>query len=298
MDMDPKNLRAFYYVGRYGSVLKAANFLKVSSPAISVQLKKLEKELQLKLFERYPNKIVLTDTGRIILDKAELVFDALGQLKTAASQTPEMDPETLTIALGSDLPKFLAPRIAAFTRRHPALRLTIISRPSETLSLLVADEVDVAIGWFPKIPRTLEKKLLFKSKMHLIFPRNHTLARKKTVMLSDTAAFRLILQARSVAARRVIDAAFHTNGIEIENTLEVGTCDAIKEFVRLGLGIGFVHDICLPMERKKTICSVDMSGEIDAIDVSLIYKKSTFRKSSYRALIESLITSRGTGDRN
>jgi DNA-binding transcriptional LysR family regulator len=130
--------------------------------------------------------------------------------------------------------------------------------------------------------------------MHLIFPKNHPLARKKSVTLADTAAFRLILHARSVAARRVIDAGFHANGIVIENILEVGTCDAIKEFVRLGLGIGFVHDICLPEETEEIIDARDMSGKIDTIEVSLIHKKSTFRKPSYRALIESLVASRGT----
>jgi DNA-binding transcriptional LysR family regulator len=294
MELDPRKLRVFYYVGKYGSLLKAANYLKVSSPAISVQLKKLERELQVKLFDRYPNKVILTEKGRLLLDEANHVFEALERLKEAVSQTPQTDSGTLTIALGSDLPKFLAPQIAAFSHKYPRLRMTIISRPSETLSLLIEGAVDVAIGWFPKVPRALQKRTLFNSKMHLIFPRNHPLSRKRNLSLTDIAAFRLILHASSAAARRVIDSGFHRNGIEVENVLEVGTCEAITEFVRLGLGVGFVHDICLPKEREKTIGSLDMSGKLDAIEVSLIYKKSTARKPSYQALIESLVVSRGT----
>jgi DNA-binding transcriptional LysR family regulator len=60
--MDLRNLRAFYFVGKYGSLLKAANYLKLTSPAISVQVKKLEADLRLKLFDRCPNKL-MADTS-------------------------------------------------------------------------------------------------------------------------------------------------------------------------------------------------------------------------------------------
>lgn len=291
MALDPKRLRAFYYVARYGSLLTAANYLKVSSPAISVQLKKLEGELQVKLFERYPNKVVLTEHGRVLLEKTKRVFEAIAQLEEAASQTPQTEFETVTIALGSDLPKYLAPQIAAFSRRHPRLRMTIISRPSETLSLLVEGAVDVAIGWFPKIPRALQKRTLFNSKIYLVFPRKHPMSRKGNVSLMDIASDRLILHARSAAARLLIDSGFRENGIEIQNILEVGTCETIIEFVRLGLGIGFVHDICLPKGKEKKLGSLDMSSKFGTIEVSLVYKKSTASKPSYQALIENLIQS-------
>jgi DNA-binding transcriptional LysR family regulator len=290
--MDPRKLRAFYYVGKYGSLLTAANYLKVSSPAISVQLKALEKELQVKLFHRYPNRLILTEHGRLLLNKASRVFEAMTQFEETASQAPQTDSELLTIALGSDLPKFLAPQIAAFSRSHPRLRMTIISRPSETLSLLLEGAVDVAIGWFPKVPRALQKRTLFDSKMYLVFPRNHPLSRKQNVSLADIASFRLILHARTAAARRVVDSRFHDNGIEIDNMLEVGTCEAIATFVRLGVGIGFIHDICLPKRRDRSMGWVDMSPKLGTLEVSLVYKKSTASRSSYQALIQSLTPSR------
>jgi len=290
--MDPRKLRAFYYVGKYGSLLTAANYLKVSSPAISVQLKALEKELQVKLFHRKPNRLILTEHGRLLLNKASRVFEAMTQFEETASQAPQTDSELLTIALGSDLPKFLAPQIAAFSRSHPRLRMTIISRPSETLSLLLEGAVDVAIGWFPKVPRALQKRTLFDSKMYLVFPRNHPLSRKQNVSLADIASFRLILHARTAAARRVVDSRFHDNGIEIDNILEVGTCEAIATFVRLGVGIGFIHDICLPKRRDRSMGWVDMSPKLGTLEVSLVYKKSTASRSSYQALIQSLTPSR------
>jgi DNA-binding transcriptional LysR family regulator len=290
--MDLRYLRAFYFVGKYGSLLKAASYLKLTSPAISVQLRKLEKELRVQLFERRPNKLILTAKGRFVLEEVRQILESISRLEKIASQTSAPSSETLTIALGSDLPKFLAPQIAAFSQKHPHLQLTIVSKPFQTLSLLLGDTVDVAIGWFPHIPRTVQKKSLFNSHLHLILPTNHPLVRKKHISLEDTAGFRLILHSSSASARRVVDEGFYRSGIEISNALEVGTCESIVEYVRRGVGIGFVHDICLPKGVKREIRSREMGDALGTVEVSIIYKESIVHKPSYQALIESFFKPR------
>lgn len=290
--MELQTLRAFYFVGKYGSLLKAANYLKVTPPAVSVQLKKLENDLHITLFERLPNKLILTEKGRIVLKEVSEILKSIARLQTISAQATPPSTEKLTIGLGSDLPKFLAPQIAAFSRKHPNLQLTIVSKPYQTLSLLLGGTVDVAIGWFPQIPRMLEKKTLFSSQLHLLLPKDHALRRKKEILLEDTARFRLILHSSSGAVRRVVDEAFYRNGIEINNALEVGTCESIVEYVREGVGIGFVHDICLPKRADSTIRAHSMGDKLGRVEVSIIYKDSFARKSSHQALIESLSAGR------
>jgi DNA-binding transcriptional LysR family regulator len=290
--VDLKTLRAFYFVGKYGGLLKAANYLKVTSPAISVQLKKLEKELHVTLFERRPNRLVLTEKGRLVLKEVSDILESITKLQSISAQTVHASTEKLTIGLGSDLPKFLAPQIASFSRKHPEVQLTIVSRPFQTLSLLLSGAVDVAIGWFPHIPRMVQKRPLFNSSLHLIVPQDHPLARKKRISLEDTASFRLILHSTSAFARRVVDEVFYRSGIEITNALEVGTCESIVEYVRRGVGIGFVHDICLPKKAEKEIRVRDMRGMVGTVEVAIIYKESIARQPSYHALIESLCASK------
>jgi DNA-binding transcriptional LysR family regulator len=232
--MDLQKLRTFYFVARHGSLLKAAKHLKITSPAISVQLKKLERELDLKLLDRQPNKLTLTERGRVLLNETAHVFEAVTRLEQAVYNGPNAYAGKLKIAVGSDLPKFFVPRIAAFSQQHPGLRITMLSRPSaEALSLLLEGIVEVAIGWFSKVPRGIEKKPLFSSKMHLVVPSNHPLSHKKKISLSDVANFRVILHTSTAAARRIVDSAFHASGIEMDNSLEVGTCESIIGFVRL-----------------------------------------------------------------
>ena len=156
--MDLRNLRAFYFVGKYGSLLRAAAYLKLSSPAISVQLKKLENDLGVQLFERHPNKLILTRKGEALLNETTRVFDALTRLQEVASQGAGLPSGKLTIAVGSDMPKYFAPQIAAFSHKHPGLRITILSRHAgEALPLLTDGTVDVAIGWFSKCPQRFKK---------------------------------------------------------------------------------------------------------------------------------------------
>jgi DNA-binding transcriptional LysR family regulator len=287
--MDLKHLRAFHFVGKYGSLKMAANYLKLTSPAISLQIKKLERELRVQLFDRHPNKLVLTQTGTVLLKQTAVILDALSRLQDAATKGSHGYSEKLTIAFGSDLPKHFAPRIAAFSHSHPDLRMTILSRyPREALPLLSDGTIDAAVGWFAKVPPDIQKQSLFTSRMHLIFPPRHPLAHKKKLSLADIASYRLVLHTGPTPTRKLVDAALSRHGIEAENILEAGTCDTIMEFVELGLGIGFVHDTCLRRQPRK-LQSVDMTNDVGTMEVSVIYRKSAAAKITHRSLIDALL---------
>jgi DNA-binding transcriptional LysR family regulator len=245
-----------------------------------------------KLFDRRPNKLVLTHRGRAVLKDVSQILDLISKLQTVSHQSSSASAEKLTIGLGSDLPKFLAPQIASFTQRHPQLQLTIVSKPFQTLSLLLGGTVDVAIGWFPYIPRMVQKKTLFNSQVHLIVPNGHSLTKKRRISLEDTAQNRIVLHPSNASVRRVVEEAFYRSGVEIGNVLEVGTCESIVEYVRRGVGIGFVHDICLPIRFESEVRSYNMSDKLGTIEVSIIYRESIAKQPSYHALIESLSSPR------
>jgi DNA-binding transcriptional LysR family regulator len=287
--MDLKKLRAFHFVGKYGSLKMAANYLKLTSPAISLQIKKLERELRVQLFDRYPNKLVLTQTGTVLLKQTAAILEALSKLQESATKGSLGYSEKLTIALSSDLPKHFAPRIAAFSQSHPDLRLTVLSRyPREAVPLLTDGAIDAAVGWFAKVPPDIQKQSLFTSRMHLIFPPRHPLAHKKKLALADITNYRLVLHTGPTPTRKLVDAALSRHGIESENILEAGTCDTIMEFVELGLGIGFVHDTCLRRQSRK-LQSVDMTSDVGTMEVSVIYRRSAAAKLLQRSLIDALL---------
>ena len=185
------------------------------------------------------------------------IVKSIAKLGSISTQTAHASTEKLTIGLGSDLPKFLAPQIASFSQKHPNLQLTIVSKPFQTLSLLLGGTVDVAIGWFPHIPRMIQKRALFNSRLHLILPKDHPLGRKREILLEDTAPFRLILHSSYASARRVVDEAFFRNGIEINNALEVGGCESIVEYVvAVSVLALYMTFVCLNALKRKFVSGI------------------------------------------
>src|SRR6266850_5972681 len=100
--MNLNQLRAFYLVGKYGSLIKAADHLKLTPAAISLRLKAFEAELRATVFDRGPNKLILTEKGRILLREATNVFDALTRMQEAVNEGPDAYSGKITLAFGRD----------------------------------------------------------------------------------------------------------------------------------------------------------------------------------------------------
>ncbi len=287
--MDFKRLRAFHLVAKHGSLRRAANQLGLTLPTLSVQLKKLENELNVKLFHHLPNKLLITEQGRLFLQEITRVLEALERARAAVSNQTEDFTGKVSISMGNDLGKYFAPRIALFLKAHPRLALTILARASrETLSLVLAGEVDFGIGRFKSLPRGMHREKLLENRVWLVFPRDHPLSRRNEIGLKDIAAFRIITLTRNSETRKLVDWAFHRNRIEAEKILEVGTCQSAIEFVRLGLGVALVHDICVAGELKK-LNFVNMSHVFGKGEVSLIRRTTTLITPAQAALMSAFM---------
>ncbi len=287
--MDFKRLRAFQLVARYGSLRRAANQLGLTIPTLSVQLKKLETELNVKLFHHLPNKLLITEHGRLFLQEITRVLEGLEKARATVSSRSDNFIGKVSISMGSDIGKYFAARIAVFIKDHPHLALTILARASrETLSLVLGGEVDFGIGRFKSLPRGMHREKLLENGVWLVFPHDHPLARRRDIGLKDVAAFRIITLTRNSETRKLIDSVFHRNRIEPEKILEVGTCQSALDFVRLGLGVSLVHDICVAGDLKK-LHFANMSHVFGKAEVSLIRRVNAIRTPAQTALMNVFI---------
>jgi len=290
--MDLKQLKTVHLVSKYGSLAKAGNYLELTPSAISIQLKQLENELEVKIFEHRPNKLILTDKGRILVREIKDVFDAVAKMQAAVAEQKDDYDEKIAIAFGRHRARAFAPQIAAFKKTHPRLKISIHSKTSsEAISLLLDGDLDLGISSLPRVPRGIHKKKLLDNKMYLIFSPAHPLSKQRRISLADVADYSLILHPRGVNTRQVIDSAFAAQRIDLQNILEVGHCESIIEFVRVGLGVGFVHGTCLPTLDRRNIRWYDMTEHFGRMELSVIYRKSAALKPSHRALLEALASS-------
>jgi DNA-binding transcriptional LysR family regulator len=287
--VDLKELETFCLVARFGGIFPIAHRLKRTPAAISIKLKKLEKELGVALFEHRPNKLVLTAQGESFLKEAVKVLEAVDRAKKVVGDEALTHIPKLTVAFGSDIAKFFAPKIALFVKKHPHFRVSLLTHQSrDTLSLVEQGRADLGIGRFQKVSRGIKKETLLEHSLALVCPPRHPLARIRKFSLDSIEPYRLITFTRGSATRHSIESVLRQNGVEVRDTFEVSTCHAALDYVLLGLGVGMVHDICLASEFKTKLHRIDMSDIFGKTEVSLIYRPSSLLNPIHKEFVHLL----------
>src|SRR5581483_684387 len=199
--LDLKKLRAFHLVAKQGSLRLAAARLKQSIPAISGKLRKLENELGVELFERLPNKLVLTVAGERFLGKLDAVFDKAEE--ALASLSSGGTGARLSVSVGSDHAWYFAPKLRNLLARYPATKLSLsVYNSADALVALDKGTIDVSLGIFPKLPKRLEREVVAESTMALAFNRSASAVfRRGRLDLAELTRQRLIVPPRRTVTR-------------------------------------------------------------------------------------------------
>jgi len=193
--MEMHQLRYFTAVAHTGSFSRAAERCFVSQPSLSQQIQKLERGLKQKLFDRLGRKVVLTDAGRLLLERATAI---LAEVDHAERQLREAD-ETLggRLAVGAIptiAPYLLPSALEKLFRRRPRVELTIHEDVTQhLLAATLEGDLDLALVALPVPEERLQIEPLFTEPLFLAVPRRHPLARGKTITAADLSAERFIL---------------------------------------------------------------------------------------------------------
>mgnify|MGYP000877822993 FL=1 len=181
--MELQQLKGFLSVARHGCFSVAAKKTFRSQPAVSLQVKALEEELGVKLFDRIsPRKVVLTEEGRILMGMLSPIIDELeslpGRFKEACGKA---GGGQVRIATHPSVMTYLLPAvIKAFKKRFPECRISIVSRDKGGILSMVRDgEADFGIGSVAEAPRELDYRVFAKFKRILIAARGHPSRRRR-----------------------------------------------------------------------------------------------------------------------
>lgn len=287
--MNVDRLKAFCLVGQSGGLLRAAQKLKLSPATVSLRLKHLEDDLGVQLFERRPNKLLLTDKGKMFLPQVQRILQQIDDSVASLRQEGGRCEGDVTVLVGSDMAHFFAPRMAQFVENYPQVNLKILVTPSpEALELLLGGQGDFAIGRFLKVPRSIATYPLFTSTIAAIYDRDHPLSRRKQIALRDLAACGLIVTSRYSAIRRIVQKAFADHALEMRTVLETGECSLISEYVKMKLGVGLVHETCIRGKLPSNVLSRDLKHLFGRLDVVLIYRKDRSMTAAQRKFIEAI----------
>jgi len=243
-----KQLRAFCYAAQAGSISKAAERMFLSQPSVSLQVRALEHELAVTLFERRGPRIELTPEGRSLYEIASPLVEGIDRLPDAfAARCGDLESGDLDIAAGESTLLYLLPGIIKrFAERYPGVRLRLHNVTGrDGLVELRADKVDFAVGSMIDVPRDIVYHPIYSYDTLLITPEAHPLAARDELELADISPYGLILPPRHLNTWRMVDLVFQQHGLDYRVILEAGGWEVIKTYVQLGLGVSVVTSICL-----------------------------------------------------
>lgn len=191
--MDIVWLEVFREVARRGSFTAAAQALRYTQSAVSRQIAALESDTGTTLFDRVPRGVRLTDEGRCLLDHAEVVLCRLDSARRDLAALRELDTGRLRVGAFATADAALVPRaMAAFQADHPSVQLSLVEALTPVLLTQLRDgELDVAVVSAPPGRSVdadgLELTHLLDDPMLIAIPREHRLAKRRTVRYAELA---------------------------------------------------------------------------------------------------------------
>ncbi|HEV2883768.1 MAG TPA: LysR family transcriptional regulator [Pyrinomonadaceae bacterium] len=256
--MELRQLRAFVAIAELGTFTAGAHRVHVTQAAISMQIRQLENELGARLFVRAPRRVMLTEAGEQLLQRARQILrdhdaaiDEIAEL--AGAERGRLRVGTASAMVTTDvLPKLLK----EVRKRHSGAEITVASGTSEALvQQILAGELDIAFVSLPVEARGINTERLSQDQLVAIASPRHRFAKQRTISAYTLAGEKLILGERGGNTRRLIDQFFAQAGVTLQVSMELSRQAAIRRMVEEDMGVGIVplQSVVDEVERGKLI---------------------------------------------
>ena len=263
--MELRQLRTFEMVVRHGSFSRAADELNLTQPAVTAQIQSLERELGLRLLDRLPRQVLLTQAGETLLPYARGLLNLEEEANRALAELKGLESGCLRIGASPTIGTYLLPRILGeFKRRYPGLRLIAEIEPTHRVAeALLTHALDVGLVEAPVDEKALSAETFHTDELVLIVPAGHPWARRRSVQADELPRQPSVTREPTSGTRQLVEERLRAMGIEITPRLELGAIEAIKNAVAAGLGTSFVSRLAIQTEEKLGTLVVVPVEELD-----------------------------------
>jgi DNA-binding transcriptional LysR family regulator len=253
-----QQLRIIKAIAKEQSFKRAADLLFVSQPSLSKQVKILENQLGILLFDRKSRKVTLTESGRLFLQYSDRILSLCEETCRAMDDLKSGERGNLTVGASQTVGTYLMPRVLAlFAQNYPQINLTVQVDSTRNITRNIVDRrIDIAVvgGDVPiqlKNHLTIEK--FVEDELLLIIPKSHPFALKTNKIINKEDLYHLnyITLNPTSTIRKFIDNTLQANNIETRDfniVMQLSSIEAIKTAVSLGLGVAFVSASAIEKE--------------------------------------------------
>jgi DNA-binding transcriptional LysR family regulator len=276
--LDNFRLVVFRAVAEQQSFRKAAEELYLTQPAVSLQVKALEEDIGVQLFDRTGTRIKLTEAGKVLLEYSRQAHALFVQAEQKIAALSGDHIGQLALGASTTIAQYVLPRLLGeFSREYPRVHPTMISGNTEQI-VEALEEQRITLGLIegPARSRDIKTEPFLEDELVLIVSAAHEWAELKSIPCSEISAASLLMRERGSGTRRVVEIALTRHGIKLNSlriVMELDSTEAIKSAVEAGLGIGFVSRwaIAKDMRLNKSFRIVEVEGVLIKRDFLLAY---------------------------
>jgi DNA-binding transcriptional LysR family regulator len=257
-----RQLRVFNAVARHLSFAKAAESLHVSAPAITMQIKELEAEVGMPLFERQGKKVSLTTSGEYMLVYARKMLALLKDAEDAAARLQRLETGKLTIGMVDTTTYFIPAMLRKFLNEHEGIELVLkVGNRLELIQWLQNSEVDIAIMGSPSSEIPTRAEPFAANPLVFVASPEHPLSSESGLKAEDLRQQSFIVREQGSGTRNAMEAFFSQARFLPRFSMELHSNDAIKQAVKANLGLSFLslHTIGLELQAKQ-LSILDVRG--------------------------------------
>jgi aminoethylphosphonate catabolism LysR family transcriptional regulator len=244
------HLRSFNAVATHGSFTRAAEMLNITQPTLSGQVKELEERYGTKLFVRHGRRIELTDIGRSAFGITRLIFRHEQEVEQLLQSARALTSGELRV--GADSPYLVTPLLAQFQRLYPGIQISIQYGNSEQLMAWIESRrCDVAfLASAPQGDEKLYSIPLPPDRLVVFVSRDHDWAERRSVTIEELVTQRIVLREKGSRTRAIFEDAVATAGLDLQDVMEIGGREGVREAVAAGFGIGIVAETELRADSR------------------------------------------------
>jgi DNA-binding transcriptional LysR family regulator len=253
-----RQLRVVVEVARLGSMARAAKALHLTPPAVSMQVKEVESQVGLPLFDRQGRTATLTTAGEHFIVHARRLLAGLRDAEHAMARLRKLEQGVLTIGLVSTAKYFVPHLLVRFHAEHPGVevRLRVAANREELVSLMQAGEADLTIMGRP--PKDLDARAEVFAPHPLVFvaPAAHPLAAAPSVAAAELAQQPVIVREPASGTRAAMDRWYADQGLAPRVAMEMPSSETIKQAVMAGMGLSFLSLHTVGLEVRNDLLRV------------------------------------------
>lgn len=266
--MEIRQLKAFLAIAEAKTFTAGARQVNVTQAAISMQIRQLEDEVGLQLFTRTPRRVILTEAGEYLLERARKI---LREHDSALAEIAELGgAEHGRLRIGSASAEFAASQLPAILQRirekFPNADLSVRAGTSQFLvDKIMHGEIDIAFVSLPVENSSITTDLLFSDEIVAIAHPSHPLANERYISAAALAGEKLILSVQGGNTRRMIDDFFNAANVRPNIVMELSRQEAINQMVEnnLGVGIAGAKTIAEEIRQRRLVSWLIEGAEIN-----------------------------------